>query len=233
MELNDNSTLAQWASNFAGAAPVFLKYDLDFCCGGAESLKNACQKKEISSKDLIDEIKTSSLNKEAPKWNSMNPGEIVDDILERFHKKHREDLQTLIPLAQKVESVHADKPDCPKGLANFLELLFSELESHMQKEEQILFPMIKSGQGMMAQAPIQVMMHEHIGHGENLEKLKTLAKEYILPENACRSWTALYQGVSNLEKDIKEHIATENNILFPKVLKEEKEENDGCCGSCS
>jgi len=151
-------------------------------------------------------------------WNTMEPAKMIDEILERFHKKHREDLGVLIPLAQKVESVHADKEESPQGLGAFLEKLLFELESHMQKEEQILFPMIKSGQGTMANGPISVMMEEHVRHVENLNRLKELSKNYKLPEGACGSWTALYAGVENLEREIREHIDTENNFLFSNAL---------------
>lgn len=231
MDLDIKNTLGQWASNFAGASRVFVKHDLDFCCGGQKGLNKACDEKGLNPEEIVNEIVNNSNKTEAPPWNQMVLANIVDEILERFHKKHREDLQMLIPLAKKVESVHADRNDCPKGLGDFLELLLFELDSHMQKEEQILFPMIKAGQGAMADGPIQVMMHEHIEHGENLAKLKQLAKNYVLPEDACGSWKALYNGVATLEREIKEHIATENNVLFPKALNQNSP--DGCCGSCS
>lgn len=229
MELNENNTLGEWSSTFAGASRVFIRSNLDFCCGGSESLKDACQKNKLNFEEIIKAVKEASDGVDAPQWITMEPEEMVDQILERFHKKHREDLNSLIPLAKKVESVHAESEDCPKGLGDFLQHLLSDLESHMQKEEQMLFPMIKAGRGSAAQMPIQVMMHEHIGHGENLEKLKSVAREYKLPEGACGSWTALYEGVSNLDREIREHIATENNLLFKKVLQPE----DGCCGSCT
>ena len=88
----------------------------------------------------------------------------------------------------------------------------------MQKEEQILFPLIKAGQGAMAYGPIHVMMHEHVEHEDNLARLKVVAKNFELPADACASWSALYQGIANLEREIMEHIATENNILFPRAL---------------
>jgi regulator of cell morphogenesis and NO signaling len=152
------------------------------------------------------------------KESVMSLNQLIDEILEKYHQKHRDDLKVLIPLAKKVESVHGDHKDVPKGLGDFLEHISHELENHMQKEEQILFPMIKKGQGPMAQGPIQVMMHEHVGHEESLVKMKAFAHNYILPDDACGSWTALYRGVETLEKELKEHIATENNILFPQSI---------------
>lgn len=218
MNIDGKSTLGEWASTYAGASTVFVKNGLDFCCGGSQTLEDSCKDKGIAADNIMAEVKELSREKKAPSWNTMELGQIVDEILEKFHKKHREDLEILIPLAKKVESVHTDREESPQGLGEFLEKLLFELESHMQKEEQILFPMIKSGQGSMAHGPVNVMMSEHVGHGENLAKLKVLAKNYKLPEDACGSWVALYQGVSNLEREIMEHIATENNILFPKAL---------------
>lgn len=218
MSLNEKSTLGEWASTYAGASYVFVKNDLDFCCGGQQTLEESCREKGINSELIIDEVKRKSEGKNKPLWNEMPLDQMVDEILEVFHKKHREDLESLIPLAKKVESVHSDKEESPQGLGEFLEKLRFELESHMQKEEQILFPMIKSGQGTMAHGPINVMMHEHVEHGENLARLRELARNYELPEDACESWVALYQGVSTLEREIMEHIATENNLLFPKAL---------------
>lgn len=156
---------------------------------------------------------------------------LINSILDKFHTKHRKDFDILIPLAQKVESVHGDHPQCPVGLSQFLEDLRLELENHMLKEEQILFPMIKRGQGGSASGPISVMLYEHEEHEKNLIKLKRLAKNYILPEESCSSWRALYQGVETLEYEIREHIEVENNELFPQVLNAQV--SGSCCGGCS
>lgn len=43
--------------------------------------------------------------------------EIIDHIIVRYHDRHREQLPELILQATKVERVHADKPNVPRGLA--------------------------------------------------------------------------------------------------------------------
>jgi regulator of cell morphogenesis and NO signaling len=58
---------------------------------------------------------------------------------------HREQLPELIRMARRVEAVHRDNPDVPTGLADLLEAIPEELLSHMEKEEAILFPMLKAG----------------------------------------------------------------------------------------
>ena len=72
-------------------------------------------------------------------WRTAPLREIIDFIIPRFHDKHRNQLPTLIELAEKVESVHADSADCPKGLAELIRKVYADLVNHMMKEEQILF----------------------------------------------------------------------------------------------
>lgn len=49
---------------------------------------------------------------------------------------------------------------------------------------------------------------------ELLRRLETLANGFALPEEACRSWQALYGGTAKLVDDVMEHIHLENNVLF-------------------
>ena len=75
-----------------------------------------------------------------PKWNSATNEELIEHILKRYHQVHRQQFSELIELATTVESVHSDHPECPTGLSQHLKAMESELISHMEKEEGILFP---------------------------------------------------------------------------------------------
>jgi regulator of cell morphogenesis and NO signaling len=96
--------------------------------------------------------------------------------------------------------------------------LKSALEQHMAKEEQILFPMIRQGQGAMADGPISVMEHEHDAAGAALARLRDLTNGYEVPGEACNTWRALWHGLAALEEALHQHIHLENNILFPRAL---------------
>jgi regulator of cell morphogenesis and NO signaling len=119
-------------------------------------------------------------------------------------------------LAIRVEKVHAEHPAVPAGLSDLLARMQGELESHMQKEEQILFPLMLAGGNPMIVHPIGMMRHEHDSHGEELEALAKLTGDLTLPAEACNTWRALYAGLAKLSDDLTEHIHIENNILFPK-----------------
>jgi regulator of cell morphogenesis and NO signaling len=92
----------------------------------------------------------------------------------------------------------------------------------MAKEEQVLFPMILAGAGPRTRGPITVMLHEHDDHGANLAKMRQLAGDFQPPEAACTTWRALYLRLEELEGELMDHIALENNVLFPKALRPER-----------
>ena len=145
-----------------------------------------------------------------------DPETMIDFIISRYHDTHRRELPELIQLARRVERVHAEHPAAPRGLAEFLTQVNADLGSHMQKEELVLFPMIRAGHPSVS-APIAAMKAEHVDHGEALEELAALTDDMQPPQGACGSWRALYAGLRKLSNDLIDHIHVENNILFPRV----------------
>jgi len=218
--IQPDATLADLAVRHAGASRVFHKHGLDFCCNGRVALTEACLTRGLDPQQVLAEVEAATV--EAPDHQGITQGplpEFVQYILDHFHAAHREEVPRLIAMARKVEQVHGDKPSCPRGLAVFLERMSEELEMHMQKEEQILFPMILAGRGPMTGMPISVMEEEHQDHGKNLAALRELVNDFVPPEEACNTWRALYLGLAELERDLMEHIHLENNALFPRALK--------------
>lgn len=144
----------------------------------------------------------------------MTTPELIDFILKRYHEVHREQFEELIELATRVELVHIEDERSPFGLAKHLMAMQSELEQHMFKEENILFPMLQRGQASFAAGPIHVMREDHDDHRLQIEKILTLTQCLTLPEDACNTWKSLYQGLGVLIVDLNEHIRIENDILF-------------------
>lgn len=215
-----DQTVAELATTRPGASRVFHRHGLDFCCGGHVSLREASAKKGLDVDALIAELEREAKTPgRFERWDERPIPEALDRILEAFHEPHRRELPRLLEMAQKVERVHADKKACPHGLAKHLEEMIGELESHMEKEEQVLFPMLRAGRGRMAAMPIQVMEEEHRDHGRNLERMRVMTDNYTPPAEACNTWRALYLGLAEFESEIMEHIHIENNIVFPRALR--------------
>jgi len=208
-------SLGEIARAIPGATTVLHKYRLDFCCGGAHTLQEAATKKGVPADQIAAELEQLRQNsRDSPA--ELDEVALVDHILSQFHAKHRVQLPELIRLATRVEKVHGDHPDCPKGLSAHLGFMAHDLEQHMQKEEQVLFPLIQRGAGRMALMPISIMRHEHNEHGESLENMERLAHYMVAPEGACTTWRALYLGLTQLKQDLMEHIHLENNVLFSR-----------------
>ncbi len=207
--------IGQVACALPGATRIFHEYKLDFCCGGHISLSEAAAKRGVDLSTLLARLEPlqptgTTLND----WREAPASDLIDHILTRFHESHREEIPELIRLARRVEHVHAGRPDCPTGLADHLEAMLQDLQDHMAKEEEVLFPMLLAGNDAGAQAPISTLRHEHDQHGVALARLEALTDDITAPKDACNTWRALYAGLTKLREDLMQHIHLENNVLF-------------------
>lgn len=212
--LSAEQALGQIAVQLPGATAVFRRLKLDFCCGGQVSLRQAAADKGLDANAILAEL--SALQRPSGLPAETAPGALIEHILARYHEVHRAQLPELVRMARRVEAVHREHPQVPAGLADLLEGMHEELLSHMQKEETILFPMLKAGGNPFVGQPITVMRAEHVEHGATLEKLAALTNEAQPPADACNTWRALYAGIAQLNDDLINHIHLENNVLFPQ-----------------
>ena len=218
MELIDQS-LGQLARRIPGATRVFDTHHFDFCCAGNRTLRTVAAAAGVDADSIVAELRSledRAANSQVTDWSAATDTALVDHILARYHAVHREQLPELIRLARKVEQVHGERTECPRGLADHLAAMAQELESHMRKEEEVLFPMVARGHGAMARMPITVMRMEHDDHGVALRRLEALTDGITLPRAACNTWRALYAGLKTFREDLMQHIHTENNILFER-----------------
>ena len=215
------TTLAELAVIHPGAARVFFHHRLDFCCGGRRTLDDVCRERGLDAASILEEIDNAApLSADGPRWDRQPLPALIDHIVSTYHARLRRDLPDLIAMARRVEHKHGEKPGCPLGLTALLEGMYADVIDHLQKEEQILFPMIARGVGNRAAGPVQVMEMEHDHHRENLVRLRTVTGDLEPPAAACATWRALYAGLAQLEEELMEHIHLENNVLFPRALNE-------------
>lgn len=213
-----NRPLSDLVIDIPMASEIFRKNRLDFCCGGKQSLKEACDARNVNLNVIVKELETLIANSAVNDMKDRPLNEITAYIMERYHQDLRRRIPELVALADKVEKVHSDSPDCPRGLTQLLSVVNEELLMHMMKEENVLFPLIDSGRGSMALMPVKVMMMEHESHGRQIEDLRRLTNDFLPPEGACGTWRALYKGLEKFEEELMNHIHLENHILFPRAL---------------
>ncbi|HET6182394.1 MAG TPA: iron-sulfur cluster repair protein YtfE [Acetobacteraceae bacterium] len=208
-------TLAEIAVALPGATRIFRHHKLDYCCGGRVTLADAAADRGIDLARLLSELAAVAAAAE-PHARPEGTADLIASIETRFHAVHRQELPELIRLARRVEAVHKANPAVPRGMTGLLETMAEELEEHMQKEEQVLFPLMRRGGNPAIAAPIAAMLAEHDDHGARLRELEALTGDFTAPEDACATWRALYAGARKLSDDLMEHIHTENNVLFPR-----------------
>ena len=202
------------AANLPGATGVFRRFAIDFCCHGDVSLDEAARMRGVDVEAL--EQALSALDGAEPAQLPEGTAELIEHILTRYHEVHRRQVPELIMLSRRVEQVHAGKAGVPAGLADMLQQALGELEVHMKKEELILFPaMCRQGSGPL-DGPITQMRHDHVDHGELLERMAELTGDFTVPEGGCGTWRALYAGATQFRDDLIDHIHIENNILFAR-----------------
>lgn len=214
---------------------VLEGFKIDYCCGGKMKLSDACVRAGVSSDvvvaALVESDRDGNGNAELD-WSDESLSALIDHILTAHHAYLRRELPRLSEMAARVARAHGQRSlwviECRQVLAE----LRTELESHMMKEEQLLFPMIRQLEAANAapsfhygnlQNPIRVMEHEHDDAGNALARLRNLTQGFRPPDDACNTFRAWLDGLSELESDLHEHIHEENNILFPRAQKRESE----------
>jgi len=198
---------------------VLQRHGLDFCCGGARTLDDACARLGLSADQVLQEIAATQDRGTSARWDEVPVDELIAHILEVYHQPLPEELEQLQAMADKVLRVHGDKdPERLAKLADTVRAMTRDLLPHMQKEEQILFPWILDARQPSPQGPIAVMEHEHEQVAILLADAKALTDDFTPPPGACNTWTNLYARLEAFDLDLREHIHLENNILFPMAV---------------
>ena len=215
------------------AANIFEKYGIDFCCKGYRPLMDVCNEKGIDPYKVLNEI-DSLKNGEGEDNNRYGEWEL-DFLAKYIVNNHHEYVRTAIPQINahlaKVCEKHGSKFPFLNDVNKNFQLIAAELYSHMEKEEKILFPIIKylvdsekfnekprtAGYGTI-KGPVAKMESEHDEAGNVLANIKLLTNNYQVPEGACNTFKLTYDELKEFETDLHKHIHLENNILFPKAI---------------
>jgi len=218
MNVTPESRVGEIAAHHPLATRAFARHGIDFCCGGGIPLAEACARRGIAVETLIQEI--DALLADAPlapdEWLDAPLGALVDHIVVAYHRPLREELPRLESMARKVARVHAERD--PEGrlprIERTLTTLSRELQEHMAREEEALFPALLAGHSDL---PLMAFEAEHSAAGEALARLRDLTEDYVPPADACNTWRALWAGLESLESTMHRHVHLENNILFPRA----------------
>ena len=229
----EQKTLAEIVIENPSAAKLFEEVHLDFCCKGKRTLEAACKEAKIDVGTIRYELEERDYLKKSEavdhNFNVMELDVLVDYIINKHHAYVVENMPMIVSHLRKVAFKHGEHHPENIEIAKKFEAVSDELESHMRKEELILFPYIKrlvqrkkdTDSSTMVNAfiinPIKVMEHEHETVGNLMLEIRKLSNDFAPPSNACTTYKLSYNELREFEEDLHQHIHLENNILFPKA----------------
>lgn len=237
MNTIETKTVADMVTENIKTAHVFKKYGIDFCCGGGVSIQKACEKANVNYEDLMkDLLGVENSVSHATNYNNWALDFLTDHIINVHHTYVEENIPLLIQYSDRVAKVHGHHYNELLEINALVHEVAGELSAHMKKEELILFPFIKKMVRAKKEGtelnpphfgtvdnPIKMMEAEHEEAGEILRRIAELSNNYTPPQGACNTYRAFYAKLEEFEQDLHQHVHLENNILFPKSLKLEKE----------
>jgi len=208
--ISPESTVGDVVARHPETLPVFERLGIDYCCGGGRRLDEAVRASGFGWQEVSAQIGAAVAAADSarvrPSWADAPLTDLMGHIVERYHGNRH-------PEVRDVASTFT-------GLRN-------ELESHMMKEEHVLFPFIEqleSGLGhrhpMLGHisSPIAMMEKEHDSAGAALAALRAATSSYTAPPDGCTTFRGYYDQLAVLERELHEHIHLENNILFPRAV---------------
>jgi len=201
---------------------------------GGKSIAQASHKAGVPLELLLERL--GELSEQVPEldftpWQRTSLASLARHIVEIHHAFVRKEVPRLNALLQKVQAKHrAIRPELTAMMLSFA-FVGQDMLNHMQKEEQVLFPYIErleqaslSGALLPVAAfgsvarPVECMMRDHERTGQAMQQIRQLSNGFTLPESACLSYRALYDGLKDFEQDLHRHVHLENNILFPRAI---------------
>lgn len=224
------------AQDFRTAA-IFKQNGIDFCCKGGRTIEDACKAKDLQPEHIYEEIenlpKSDGAGIDFTSW----PLDLLADYVEKTHHRYVEEKTPVIQaFLDKLCKVHGGKHPELFQIKELFDGSARDLGAHLKKEELILFPFIRnmvkakiSGEALQqphfgtVENPVHMMMDEHSAEGERFRKIAEITNEYTPPADGCNTYRVAFAMLQDFENDLHRHIHLENNILFPKAVKMEKE----------
>ena len=222
-----DTTLGNLVTEYPSLARELERRGFDYCCSGHQTIADACRAQCLDPEAIVVEIAGTATDQQTEAWAKMDVSALVDHLEATHHSYLRQELPQLSSLIKKIEAVHGARHPELVDVARCYQELRADLEPHLLKEEQILFPMIRELAASVTtpefhcgslQNPITVMMAEHQRAGHLLGRLSELTERYQPPDDACNSYRACFAGLAELDADTRFHIHKENNVLFTAVV---------------
>ena len=225
-------TVGQIVRSEPAAIEVFRSLGIQYCCHGQQEVDSASKTAGISVSELlarVDQARKTSCDSRRP-W--------VDPILEALILHLVRSRETLMDselphiafLARSLAQCGDRVQPHAVELAMVVEALARKVESHLAKEKTLLFPLIQEielayvGNSVSAVRPktlhrsVGKMVHQHEEIGYLLSAASRLTNGFEGASSSCAQYRELCDKLRALDREIREEVHLENNVLFDRAL---------------
>ncbi|GMU77077.1 MAG: hypothetical protein AMXMBFR45_25680 [Gammaproteobacteria bacterium] len=168
---------------------------------------------------------------DAAPFRAMPLGELVDHIESTHHAYLRAELPRLTASVDTL-ALEAGETESAIELRDEMRRMASELDAHIQHEEESLFAMVRdlaarsaikpTRCGGTVGGPIACMENEHGATLRGLAKLRELTDSYSVTADASASRRETMAALERFDRDMQEHIFKENEVLFPRAMEAQR-----------
>ena len=220
---------------FPNAGEIFKLHRIDFCCGGDQLLAEAAIEHSLDVTRVLDEINRSydefqQQGGEIVDWTAVPLAQLIDHIVNTHHAYLRQVFGPVTELTTKILRVHGKHHgDVLSKVHRLFSTLRIDMEEHMIKEEETVFPQVIEYEKHPSKDKLDAVIcaveeldREHDSAGDIVKQMRKVTDNYKLPEDACGTFTRTFEQLQEIESDIFRHIHLENNVLFARLIQEQK-----------
>jgi regulator of cell morphogenesis and NO signaling len=239
MENIDEKPVGQIVAENYQTYPVFESHKIDYYNKGKQSLQEVSEEHKIDLQALKNEIAKQKDNPsgEDEDFNSWVLDALSDYIVKTYHRYADKQIQVIKPSLEKACQEYGERYPALPEIKKLFGAAAGAIAVHQKKEELILFPFIrkmadaeKNNKAFMrppatksVENPVDMLTHEHYQQSELFQKIAELSQGYTSPEGVDGTFKDSLSLLKEFEINLHKHLHLENNILFPKALKLEKE----------
>jgi len=165
---------------------------------------------------------------------------LVDHIVQTHHRYVRSALPAIAEQLEALQRAHGHSRPALARVALAFGEMGRELERHLLKEEQILFPYVRQIAALGGHRrtgwtspfgtvgnPIAMMEREHREAFDALRQIRELTHDYAVRAADSTEYSACMAALAEFEADLERHVHLENTVLFPRALALEKRMVEG------
>lgn len=222
--IDPGSSLGALVADRPARAELFERLALEYCCGGHQSLTEACATRGLDLDAVsgmlaaLDAQHVQSMSVEDTDWRQAGPAALCAHIVTVHHNGLREAFPRIERLLSTVVRVHADREHRLRDVEHLFREIRAGLEPHLASEENELFPACIAAERTgtpVAEHLLEEHESEHLELGHALIALRILCDGYDHQTAMCNTHRALLEELEAFEHDLHRHVHEENNVLLP------------------